>query len=170
MREFSCCALRASDQQPVSAPPFSACCRAVRFDVGGIDHLRVCGSPVPGKLPEQVFPDAASRPAHETVIDRRRWTICLRAIAPAATTLEHVHDPADHAPVICPFDAAHIVKAEELMSCDPSLPSLRRLAAQCNTQPTRPLLKGLLAALQNVADRLADMGTLQSTRQIRDRR
>ena len=71
----------------------------MRFDVGGVDHLRVCGSPVPGKLPEQVFPYAAPRPAHKAVIDRRRRTISFGAIAPAAATFEHVHDPADHAPV-----------------------------------------------------------------------
>jgi hypothetical protein len=73
--------LRASGQQPASAPPFSARCRAVRFDVCGVDHLRVCGSSVPGKLPEQVFPDATPRPAYEAVIDRRRWTISFGAIA-----------------------------------------------------------------------------------------
>jgi hypothetical protein len=71
----------------------------MRFDVRGVDHLRVCGSPVPSKLPEQVFPDATPRPAHETVIDRRRRTISFRAIAPAAATLKHVHDPADHTSV-----------------------------------------------------------------------
>jgi hypothetical protein len=80
----------------------------MRFDVRGVDHLRVCGSPVPSKLPEQVFPDATPRPAHEAVIDRRRRTISFRAIAPAAATLEHVHDPADHTSVICSLDAAHI--------------------------------------------------------------
>jgi hypothetical protein len=51
----------------------------VRFDVGGVNHLRVGGSPVPGKLPEQVFPNATPRPAHEAVIDRRRRTISFRA-------------------------------------------------------------------------------------------
>jgi hypothetical protein len=49
----------ASGQQPACAPPFSTCRRAVCFDVRGIDHLRVRGSSVPSKLPEQVFPDAA---------------------------------------------------------------------------------------------------------------
>jgi hypothetical protein len=58
--ESSCCALRASGQQPASAPPFSARCRAVRFDMCRVDHLRICGSPISGKLPEQVFPDATA--------------------------------------------------------------------------------------------------------------
>jgi hypothetical protein len=89
----------------------------VRFDVGGIDHLRVGGSPVPGKLPEQVFPDATSRPAHEAVINRRRRTINFRAIAPAAAAPEHVHDPADHAPVICSLDAAYIRRQMRFNPC-----------------------------------------------------
>ena len=37
--------------------------RAVCFHVRGVDHLRVRGSSVPSKFPEQVFPDAAPRPA-----------------------------------------------------------------------------------------------------------
>ena len=117
MRESSCCALRASGQQPASAPPFSARCRAVRFDMRGIDHLRVSGSPVLSKLPEQVFPDATPRPAHEAVIDRRRRTVSFWAIAPATATSKHVHDPADHAPVICSLDAAHIRRQMRFNSC-----------------------------------------------------
>jgi hypothetical protein len=35
----------------------------VRFNVRGVDHLRVCRSAIPGKLTEQVFPNAAPRPA-----------------------------------------------------------------------------------------------------------
>src|SRR6202158_1007574 len=117
VRVSACYALHASGQQPASAPPFSARCRAVRFDVRGVDHLRVCGSPVPGKLPEQVFPDATPRPAHEAGIDRCRRTISFRAIAPAAATLEHMHNPADHAPVIHSLDAAHIRRQMRLNPC-----------------------------------------------------
>ena len=111
--------LRPPRERPTACfcSPFSARCRAVRFDVRGVDHLRVCGSPIPGKLPEQVFPDATPRPAHEAVIDRRRRTISFRTIAPAAATLEHVHDPADHAPVICSLDAAHIRRQMRLNPC-----------------------------------------------------
>jgi hypothetical protein len=89
----------------------------VRFDVCGVDHLRVCGSPVPSEFPEQVFPDATPRPAYEAVIDRRRWTISFRAIAPAAAAPEHVHDPADHAPVIGAFDTTHILRQMRLNPC-----------------------------------------------------
>src|ERR1700674_4720959 len=89
----------------------------MRFDMRGVDHLRVCGSPVPSKLPEQVFPDATPCPAHEAVIDRGRRTISFRAIAPAAATLKHVHDPADHAPVICSLNAAYIRRQMRFNSC-----------------------------------------------------
>ena len=108
MRESSCCALRASGQQPASAPPFSTRCRAVRFHVRGIDHLRICGSSVPGELPEQVFPDAAPSPAHKAVIDRCRRTILRRAIAPTTAALQYMHDAADDSAIVRPLDAPDI--------------------------------------------------------------
>jgi hypothetical protein len=83
----------------------------------GVDHLGVYGSSVPSKLPEQVFPDATPRPAYEAVIDRRWGTIGFRAIAPAATALEHVHDPADHASVVCALNATHISRQMRLNPC-----------------------------------------------------
>src|SRR5450755_4414410 len=63
---------------------------------------------IPGELPEQVFPDATPRPAHKAIIDGRWRTIGFRAIAPAATALEHMHDTADDAPVVHSLDATHI--------------------------------------------------------------
>jgi hypothetical protein len=128
----------------------------VRFHVRGIDHLRICGSSVPGELPEQVFPDAAPSPAHKAVIDRCRRTILRRAIAPTTAALQYMHDAADNSAIVRPLDApdirrqvrldplplliaqpkqvvAHdpnplpktnqdrIVRAEKLMSSDPSL-------------------------------------------------
>jgi hypothetical protein len=82
-----------------------------------VDHLRVYGSSVPSEFPKQVFPDATPRPAYEAVIDRRRWTISFRTIAPAAAALEHVHDPADHAPVIRALDTTHILRQMRLNPC-----------------------------------------------------
>src|ERR1700704_5835561 len=72
------------------------------------DHLRIRRSTVPGKFPEQVFPYAAPRPAHEAVIDRRRRAILGRAIGPSAATLENMHDAADDATIIRPLDAPNI--------------------------------------------------------------
>jgi len=74
----------------------------------GIDHLHVRRSSLPGKLPEQVFPDAAPCPAHETVADRRWRAILGRAITPAAAALEHMNDPTDHAPIVHSLNAPHI--------------------------------------------------------------
>ena len=64
-------ALRASGRQPVFASPFSAGRRAVSFDMRGLDHLRVRRSPVVSQFAEQIFPDAASCPAREAIVDRR---------------------------------------------------------------------------------------------------
>jgi hypothetical protein len=80
----------------------------VRFHVRGIDHLRICGSSVPGELPEQVFPDAAPSPAHKAVIDRCRRTILRRAIAPTTAALQYMHDAADDSAIVRPLDAPDI--------------------------------------------------------------
>src|SRR6516165_3320653 len=74
----------------------------------GVDHLRVTGSSVSSELAEQVLPDAAPRPANKAVIDRGRRTIFGRAIAPAATALQHMHDATDDAPIVNPLDASHV--------------------------------------------------------------
>jgi len=107
----------ASGQQPASAPPFSARCRAMRFHVRGVDHLCVCGSSVSSKLPEQVFPDATPRPAHKAIIDRCRRSILGRAIAPATAAFQNMHDTADDAAVVRPLDAPYIRRQ---MRFDPS--------------------------------------------------
>jgi hypothetical protein len=77
-------------------------------EMRGIDHLRVGGSSMPSKLPEQIFPDTAPRPAHKAVIDRCRRTILGQAIAPATAALQHVHDAADDAAIVHPLDAPDI--------------------------------------------------------------
>jgi hypothetical protein len=124
----------------------------VCLDVRGVNHLHVYRSPIPSQLSEQVFPDPASGPADKAVIDRRRRAILRRAVAPATTALQHVHDAADDAAIIGSFDTAYvrrqvrfdpliaqpkeisahdpdplhetdhdrIVRADELMSFDPS--------------------------------------------------
>jgi hypothetical protein len=83
-------------------------CRAVRLDMRGVDHLRGCRSPVSDKFPEQIFPDPAPRPAHEAVIDRRRWAIGRRAIASATAAFQHLHDAADDAAVVHPLNPPDI--------------------------------------------------------------
>jgi len=80
----------------------------MRFDVRGVDHLDVCGSSIPSKLPEQIFPDAPPRPAYKAIIDRCRRTILGRAIAPATAALQYMYDAADYPTIIRPFDPPHI--------------------------------------------------------------
>ena len=102
--------LRPPRERPIACfcSPFSARCRAMRFDVGGIDHLRICGSSATSKRSEQVFPNPTPRPAHEAVIDRCRRTIFGRAIAPAAATFQHVYDAADDTAIVGPLDTPYI--------------------------------------------------------------
>ena len=86
---------------------FSACRRAVRFDVRGIDHLRIRRSSTPGQFPEQVFPDAAPSPTHKAVIDRGWRTVLGRAIAPATTAFQHMDNAADHTAIFRPRRPGH---------------------------------------------------------------
>ena len=113
----SCCALRASGQQPASAPPFPPAAERCAFTCVEFDHLCVCGSSVSSKLPEQVFPDATPRPAHKAIIDRCRRSILGRAIAPATAAFQNMHDAADDAAVVRPLDAPYIRRQ---MRFDPS--------------------------------------------------
>lgn len=89
----------------------------MRLDVRGVDHLRVSRSSFRSKLLEQVFPDAASRPSHKAIIDRRRRAILGRAIAPAAAAFQYVHDTADDATIVRTLDTPHIPRQ---MRFDPS--------------------------------------------------
>jgi hypothetical protein len=86
---------------------------AIRLDIVvmrhvEIDHLRVCRSPLASKLPEQVFPYAAPRPAHKAIIDRRRKTVFRRAIELAAAAFQHMYDAADDAAIVRPLNAPYI--------------------------------------------------------------
>src|SRR6201982_2549930 len=80
----------------------------MRFDMRRIDHLHVGRSPTPGQFAKQVLPQPSTRPAHEAVIDGCRRAIFGRAIAPAASALENMHDPADDPAIVYPLHATHI--------------------------------------------------------------
>jgi hypothetical protein len=147
VRVSSCCALRASGQQPASAPPFSACCRTMRFHVRGVDHLCVCGSSVSSKLPEQVFPDATPCPAHKAIIDRCRRSILGRAITPATAAFQNMHDAADDTAVVRPLDAPDIrrqmrfdpspllvAQPKQVLAHDPQSPSKNESGSHCQSE------------------------------------
>jgi hypothetical protein len=80
----------------------------MRFDMGGVDHLRVRRSTVTGEFPEQVFPYAAPRPSSEAIVDRRRRPVGFGTIGPAATTFQHVDNAADYATIVLPLDTTYI--------------------------------------------------------------
>jgi hypothetical protein len=80
----------------------------MRFDVSGVDHLRVPRSTIAGELPEQVFPYAAPRPPSEAIVDRRLRPVGFGTIGPAAATFQHVYNTADNAAIVLPLDTAHI--------------------------------------------------------------
>src|ERR1700739_1829546 len=110
VHESSCCALRANGPQPDFLPPFSTRGRAVRFDMRRIDHLHLGRSPTPGQFAKKVLPQPPPRPAHKAVINGCRRAIFGRAIAPAASALENMHDPADDPAIVYPLDTAHIAR------------------------------------------------------------
>src|SRR5260370_33195346 len=58
----------------------------------GVDHLRVCGSSVSSKPPEQIFPYATPRPAHKAIIDR-----CRRG------SEKHTPELQSHLKLLCPL-------------------------------------------------------------------
>src|SRR4051794_4568429 len=75
----------------------------MRFDVGGVDHLRFRRSTIAGELPEQVFPYAAPSPPSEAIVDRRVRPVFRWTIAPPRTRLQHMNDAADDAPIVVPI-------------------------------------------------------------------
>src|SRR5690349_21403525 len=81
-----------------------------------IDHLHLGRSPTPGQFAKQVLPQPSTRPAHKAVINCCRRAIFGRAIAPAASALENMHDPADDPAIVYPLDAAHIARQIRLNS------------------------------------------------------
>ena len=86
----------------------------MRLDVSGVDHLRVRGTSQAGKLPEQVFPDAAARPTRETIVNRGVWSVGFRTIGPAAAALQYVHNAADNPSIVLSLDASHICRQVRL--------------------------------------------------------
>jgi hypothetical protein len=69
-----------------------------------VDHLR--GATIRSHQGlEQSLPKPAPGPPVEAIVDRRRRTIEVRTIFPAAAHLEHVNDAADHPAIVDPTRA-----------------------------------------------------------------
>ena len=84
--------------------------RHLAWAVGIPRHLKVYPDDVRLLWPvaRRGRPDAAPGPADEAVIDRRRRAILGRAVAPAATAFQDVHNAADDAAIIGSFDPAYV--------------------------------------------------------------
>ena len=102
--------LRPPRERPTAClcSPSSPRRRTMRFDVSGVDHLRVPRSTISGQLPEQFFPYAAPRPPSEAIIDRRLRPVGFGTIGPAAAAFQRVYDTADNAAIVLPLDTAYI--------------------------------------------------------------
>lgn len=80
----------------------------MRFDSGAVDHNLRGRSVGLRKRVEHVRPDAFLRPSNKAVVERLPRPVFGWRIDPAATQLQHVHDAADHRPIIDARFAARI--------------------------------------------------------------
>ena len=87
------------------------------FDIGGVDHLGRSRSPVADQRPEKIFPNPALCSAHEPIIDRCRWAVLGRTIAPAATAFQHVHNATDDAAIVRSLNASYVRRQVRFDSC-----------------------------------------------------
>ena len=99
-RGFWSCARRASGRSRGGRPPFCAGSRAVRLDVCGIDRHCPDHAGRAGQRVENASPHTLPAPTVEAVVNRRIRAVIGRAIAPTRARAQHVHDPADHTPII----------------------------------------------------------------------
>lgn len=106
VRGFSWSVHRANGRSPVHAPPFSAACRAMRFDRGGVDGQSHCVLAATGERFKDRLPMSALGPAIEPIVDRRVRTILRRTIAPARAALKHMNDTAYDASIVIALRAS----------------------------------------------------------------
>lgn len=100
-RGFWSCARHASARSPGPPPPFSARRRTMSLCRGAVDHVNVIGACC-CQGAKQLLPKATRRPSMKAIVDCRRRTVARGAILPATAALQHMHDPADHPPIINP--------------------------------------------------------------------
>lgn len=88
------------------------------LDAGAVDEEFVRHTVHSGELGEDALPHTSLGPAPETVVERLlRPVDILRAVSPAATALQRMDDPRQHAPVIDPRHPACVVRQERLDPC-----------------------------------------------------
>ena len=100
--------LHVSARLPGSAPPFPARCRAVRLDSRGVDqHVSRWAARLSQGV-EETSPHTLGGPADEAVVEGLLGPIHGWCIHPPSAGLQHVHDAADHPPIINPRLAARV--------------------------------------------------------------
>lgn len=116
------------------------------FDVAGIHRHRSVHAGRSGQGVKNIRPNPLPAPAVEAVVDRRVGAIDFRAIAPARTRFQHVHNAADHASIIDPMRSLapswqqrlnpppfRIAEPVDLL-CHSSLPSAEKLESHSNSR------------------------------------
>jgi len=77
----------------------------VNFDMAAIERDcfgRIAGT---GDAFEYLLPNASLAPTRKAVVDGLVRAVCLGAILPAATNLQHMHDPAQDAAIVLALGA-----------------------------------------------------------------
>jgi hypothetical protein len=87
------------------------------LDAGAVDKEPVRDILGSSQGAEDVLPDAALGPTHETVVKRLLGTIDVRAISPATAAFQRMDNAAENTPVIDSLLAANIGRQQRL---DPS--------------------------------------------------
>jgi hypothetical protein len=116
--------------------------------MGRVDHLCIGRPSAACKLSEKEFPDPALRPAREAIIDRCVRPVLRWTILPTAATLEDMHDPANHATIVLPFDAAHISRQVRLKPSPLFIAQPKQVLAH-DPDPFQKRIRIVLSALKN---------------------
>jgi hypothetical protein len=84
------------------------------FDAGAVDKepiRHILGS---RQGTEDVLPDAALGPAHETVVKRLLGTVDIGAVSPATAAFQRMDDPAENTAIVNSLLAANIGRQQRL--------------------------------------------------------
>src|ERR1700752_108989 len=119
--------------------------------MGAVDRCCANHSLCASQRFKHLQPDALATPAIEAVIDCRVGTVLGRAITPARTRAQHVHDPTDHTMIIHsvrttpsarqqPFNARPLLLVQPIEMRHPSLRSVWKLESQ-NRLQENPLIE-----------------------------
>src|SRR6478672_37585 len=89
-------------------PPFSAASAAMRLDMRAVESHSFRRFSRFGRRLEDALPNSLRTPAVEAIVDRLGRPIFRRTIDPSTSALEHMHDPAQNAPIVLRLHATLI--------------------------------------------------------------